>query len=59
MTVLQKKKILKNLIDSLPEDNLDEALSLIEKLTTKDLSRKKILLELLQSEKELFEKLAK
>ena len=59
MSVLQKKKILKNLIDSLPEDNLDEALSIIEKLTTKDLSRKKILLELLQSEKELFEKLAK
>lgn len=38
MTVLQKKNFLKNLIDKLPEDNLDEALLIIEELTTKDLT---------------------
>ncbi len=58
MTVLQKKISLKNLIDKLPDDNLDEALLVIEELTTKNLKRKNILLELLDTEKELFEKLA-
>ena len=58
MTVLQKKISLKNLIDKLPDDNLDEALLIIEELTTKNLKRKNMLLELLHTEKELFEKLA-
>lgn len=58
MTVLQKKISLKNLIDKLPDDNLDEALLVIEELTTKNLKRKNMLLELLHTEKELFEKLA-
>ena len=58
MTVLQKKISLKNLIDKLPDDNLDEALLVIEELTTKNLKRKNMLIELLHTEKELFEKLA-
>ena len=58
MTVLQKKISLKNLIDKLPDDNLDEALLVIEELTTKNLKHKNMLLELLHTEKELFEKLA-
>ncbi|MCK5400179.1 MAG: hypothetical protein KAJ28_00970 [Flavobacteriaceae bacterium] len=58
MTVIEKKKIIKKMIDKLSEDNLDDALFIVQKLASKDKNRKKILLELLKNEKVLFEKLA-
>lgn len=58
MTDIEKKKIIKRIVDSIPEANLDEALFIIQGLASKDAKRKKILLELLKTEKELFEKLA-
>ncbi len=58
MTVIEKKKIIKKMIDKLSEDNLDDALFIVQKLASKDKNRKKILLELLTNEKVLFEKLA-
>ena len=58
MTIIEKKKRIKNLIDKIPEDNLDELFSVIQELTSKDEKRKKILLTLLKDEKSLFEKLA-
>lgn len=59
MTVVEKKKIIKKIIDTIPEANLDDALVIVQQLASKDESRKKILLDLLKEEKSLFEKLAK
>ncbi|AXP79921.1 hypothetical protein CJ739_826 [Mariniflexile rhizosphaerae] len=58
MTIIEKKKRIKNLIDNIPEDNLDEIFSIIQELTSKDEKRKSILLNLLKEEKTLFKKLA-
>ncbi len=58
MTIVEKKKRIKNLIDNIPEDNLDEIFSMIQELTSKDEKRKDILLSLLEKEKTLFERLA-
>jgi hypothetical protein len=58
MTLLEKKKRIQVVIDNLTEEHLDEALMLIESLANKDENRKKILLELLEKETSLFEKLA-
>lgn len=59
MTVIEKKKVLKKIIDTLSEDNLDEAIFLVEDLSQKNENRKKILKSLLEEEKNLFERLAK
>ena len=59
MTVVEKKKIIKKIIDTIPEANLDDALAVVQQLASKDDARKKILLDLLKEEKSLFEKLAK
>lgn len=53
MTVLENKKIIKNIIDKMPDANLDETL-----MAVKNEMRKKILLDLLKNEQTLFEKLA-
>lgn len=58
MTVIEKKKFLKKIIDTIPESHLDEALMLVQELAGKDEIRKEILLDLLKTEKSLFEKLA-
>lgn len=58
MTVIEKKKALKKIIDKLPESNIDEAFFFVEDLVLKDEKRKKILISLLKKEKSLFEKLA-
>ncbi len=59
MTVIEKKKAIKKIIDALPVDNLDEAFFLVQDLSQKDENRKSILKSLLGKEKNLFEKLAK
>lgn len=58
MTVIERKKRLKNLIDKISEDYLDEAFMVLENLSEKDNKRKAILKDLLSSEKNLFERLA-
>mgnify|MGYP000341991899 FL=1 len=58
MTVIEKKKALKKIIDKLPESNIDEAFFFVEDLVLKDEKRKEILISLLKKEKSLFEKLA-
>lgn len=58
MTVIEKKKFLKKITDTIPESHLDEALMLVQDLAVKDEIRKEILLDLLRTEKSLFEKLA-
>lgn len=58
MTVVEKKKRIKKMIDKISDDNLDEVFSTIQELTSKDEKRKNILSDLLKDEKTLFEKLA-
>ena len=58
MTVIEKKKALKKIIDSLPEDKLEEALLLVEDLARQDESRIAFIKDLLERKKALFEKLA-
>lgn len=58
MTVVEKKKVIKKMIDKLPEANLDEALIIVQSLSSKDKNRKIILQNLLDEEHSLFEKLA-
>ncbi|WP_194766133.1 hypothetical protein [Tamlana sp. I1] len=58
MTVIEKKKIIKKFVDKLPESDLDEALIMIQDLASKNQNRKAILLNLLETEKTLFERLA-
>ncbi len=58
MTVVEKKNRLKNLIDSLTNNELEQVYNLIESLTSKDKKRIEIVKQLLNDEKELFEKLA-
>ena len=58
MTVIERKKRIKKLIDKISEEHLDEAYMLIEDLSKKDNKRKAIVKELLETEKSLFERLA-
>lgn len=58
MTIVEKKKTIKKLIDKLPENTLDEILFTVKELSSKDEKRTEILLNLLKTEQKLFEKLA-
>ena len=57
MTVIEKKKALKKIIDLLPEENLDETLIFIEELASKDDRRIEFVKNLLIKEKSLFKRL--
>ncbi len=58
MTVIEKKKALKKIIDALPEENLDETFMFIEELASKEDRRIKFVKNLLVKEKNLFKRLA-
>lgn len=58
MTFLEKKKSLKKTIESLSEEQVDEALYLIEKVIGQDEKRKAYVKDLLNKEKNLFDRLA-
>ncbi len=58
MTLLEKKKSLKKAIESLSDDQLDEALYLIEKVISQDQIRKEYVKDLLRKEKNLFDRLS-
>lgn len=58
MTFLEKKKSLKKTIESLSEEQVDEALYLIEKVFGQDEKRKEYVKDLLNKEKNLFDRLA-
>ncbi len=58
MTFLEKKKSLKKTIESLSEEQVDEALYLIEKVIGQDEKRKEYVKDLLNKEKNLFDRLA-
>ena len=56
MTLLEKKKSLKKAITSLSDEQLDEALYLIEKVIGQDEKRKEYVKDLLNKEKSLFDR---
>lgn len=58
MTIVEKRKVISKLIEKLPEENLDEAIVMMQDLVSKDKKRTEILLDLLDKEKALFERLA-
>lgn len=58
MTLLEKKKSLKIAIESLSDEQVDEALYLIEKVIGQDEKRKEYVKNLLNKEKNLFDRLA-
>ncbi|UOB16349.1 hypothetical protein [Abyssalbus ytuae] len=58
MTVFEKKKTLKKIIESLSDENLDETLLFLNDLKAKDHKRKEILMQLMEEEENLFKKLA-
>ena len=58
MTFAEKKKSLKKAIESLTDDQLDEALYLIEKVISQDSKRKMYVKDLLNKEKNLFDLLS-
>ena len=58
MTLLEKKKSLKKAIESLSEEQVDEVLYLIEKVIGQDEKRKEYVKDLLNKEKNLFDRLA-
>ncbi len=58
MTLLEKKKSLNKAIESLSDEQLDEALYLIEKVIGQDEKRKEYVKHLLIKEKNLFDRLA-
>jgi len=59
MTVIEKKRSLKKMIDALSSTNLEQAYYYIYQLNSKDKNRITIVENLLKDEKKLFEKLAK
>ncbi len=59
MTIIERKQRIKKLVDKISEEHLDEAYMLLEDLSKKDHKRKAIVKHLLESEKSLFERLAK
>ena len=58
MTLLEKKKSLEKAIESLSDEQLDEALYLIEKIIGQDEKRKEYVKDLVNKEKDLFDRLA-
>jgi hypothetical protein len=58
MTVIEKKNILKKIIDKLSEDNLDELFFIVEDLTKKNENRIEVVKNLLIKEEAFFKKLA-
>lgn len=58
MTLLEKKKSLEKAIESLSDEQLDEALYLIEKVIGQDEKRKEYVKDLVNKEKNLFDRLA-
>lgn len=58
MTLLEKKKSLKKAIESLSDEQLDEALYLIEKVVSQEQIRKEYVKDLLNKEKNLFDRLS-
>lgn len=59
MTVIEKKKNIKRIIDTLSDENLEEVFNYLQQLSTKDKNRISIVNNLLEEEKWLFEELAK
>jgi hypothetical protein len=59
MTVIEKKKNIKRIIETLSNENLEEVFSFLQQLSTKDKNRVSIINNLLEEEKWLFEELAK
>lgn len=59
MTVIEKKKNIKRIIDTLSKENLEEVFNYLQQLSTKDKNRISIVNNLLEEEKWLFEELAK
>lgn len=59
MTVIEKKIKIKNIIDKLPEDNLDEVINAVQDISCKESRLKKTVIELLKKEESLFKNLAK
>ncbi len=59
MTVIEKKKNIKRIIDTLSNENLEEVFNYLQQLSSKDKNRISIVKNLLKEEKWLFEELAK
>lgn len=59
MTIIKKKKNIKKVIDTLSNENLEEAIHYLQQLSSKDKNRISIVKNLLTEEKWLFEELAK
>ncbi|WP_298767094.1 hypothetical protein [uncultured Polaribacter sp.] len=59
MTVIEKKKNIKKIIDKLSNENLEEVFNYLKQLSVKDKNRISIVKNLLDEEKWLFEELAK
>lgn len=59
MTIIKKKKNIKKVIDTLSNENLEEAIHYLQQLSSKDKNRISIVKNLLEEEKWLFEELAK
>lgn len=59
MTIIEKKKNIKKIIDTLSNENLEEAIHYLQQLSSKDKNRISIVKNLLTEEKWLFEELAK
>lgn len=59
MTIIEKKKNIKKIIDTFSNENLEEAIHYLQLLSSKDKNRISIVKNLLEEEKWLFEELAK
>ena len=59
MTIIKKKKNIKKVIDTLSNENLEEAIHYLQQLSSKDKNRISIVKNLLTEEKWLIEELAK
>lgn len=59
MTIIEKKENLKNIIDKLSDENLEEVFRYLDDLSKKERNRISIVNTLLEEEKWLFEELAK
>lgn len=59
MTVIEKKKNIKRIIDTLSNESLEEVFNYLQQLSSKDKNRISIVKNLLKEEKWLFEELAK
>jgi ABC-type lipoprotein export system ATPase subunit len=59
MTVIEKKKNIKRIIDTLSNENLEDIFNYLQQLSSKEKNRISIVKNLLKEEKWLFEELAK